>query len=307
LAFFFQGDFAASREHLERSISLYDLEKHRSLAFSYAGQDPGVTSSVFSAWALQSAGYSDQALKSSIDALSLAQLLSHPYSLGYARGIAAAFHQFRKDLEVTQGLADASLGVATEHGFPFWSAFQSILLGWVLVKQGKADEGIAQMSRGMEAYWATGAELLRPYLIGLFAEALAEGGSTERGLVLLAEALEVVEKTGERFYEAELYRQKGELLFRSYSEGSGLPDFTADSASSCEIERCFLKAMTVAARQQAKWFELRAATSLARLWHRRGRKENARTMLTKSYSWFTEGFDTADLKDAKALLKELDE
>jgi predicted ATPase len=306
LAFFFQGDFAASREHLKRSISLYDLEKHRSLAFSYAGQDPGMTSSIFSGWALQSAGYSDQALKSSIEAVSLAQLLSHPYSLAYARGIAAAFHQFRKDVEVTQGLADASLDVATEHGFPFWSAFQSILLGWVLVMQGKADEGIAQMSRGMEAYWATGAELLRPYLIGLFAEALAEGGSTERGLLLLAEALEVVEKTGERFYEAELYRQKGERLFRSYSEGSGLP-FTAQSSRSCEIERYFLKAMTVAGRQHAKWFELRAATGLARLWHHQGRKDDAHTMLARSYNWFTEGFDTADLKDARLLLSQLNE
>jgi len=306
LAFFFQGDFAASREHLERCISRYDLEKHRSLAFSYAGQDPGVTSFVFSAWALQSTGYSDQALKSSIDALSLARLLSHPYSLAYAQGIAAAFHQFRKDLEVTQGLADASLGVATEHGFPFWSAFQSVLIGWVLVKQGKADEGIAQMSRGMEAYRATGAELLRPYLIGLFAEALAEGGSTERGLVLLAEALETVEETGERFYEAELYRQRGELLFRSFSEDSRLPDITAPLSRSSEIERCFLKAMTVAGRQQAKWFELRAATSLARLWRHQGRKNDAHTMLAKSYNWFTEGFDTIDLNDAKALLKELD-
>jgi predicted ATPase/class 3 adenylate cyclase len=307
LALFFRGGFVAAREHLEQCFALYDLEQHHSLAFSYAGQDPGVTSSVFSAWASQAAGYPDQALKRSRDALSLAQLLSHPYSLAYARGIAAAFHQFRNDGEVTQDLADASLGLATEHGFPFWSAFQTILLGWVLVKQGRADEGIAQMSSGMETYLATGAELLRPYLIGLLAEALAESGSTERGLALLAEALEAVEKTGERFYEAELYRRKGELLFRSYSEGSESIDFTAQSSRSCEIERCFLKAISIADRQEAKWFELRATTSLARLWHRQGKKEEAHTMLTKSYSWFTEGFDTADLKESKALLDQLNE
>jgi len=139
----------------------------------------------------------------------------------------------------------------------------------------------------------------------LLAEALAERGSTERGLALLAEALEAVEKTGERFYEAELYRQKGELLFRFYSEGSELIDFTAQSSRSQEIERCFLKAISIADHQQAKWFELRAATSLARLWHRQGRKEKAHTMLTKSYSWFTEGFDTTDLKESKALLDKL--
>jgi predicted ATPase len=159
----------------------------------------------------------------------------------------------------------------------------------------------------MQAYWATGAELLRPYLTGLQAEALAEGGSTERALALLDEALEAVEKTGERFYESELYRQKGALLFRRYSEGSELADFTAQSSRSCESERCFLKAISVVGRQQAKWFELRAATSLARLWQHQGRKEKARTMLAKSYSWFTEGFDTVDLQDAKSLLGQLDE
>jgi predicted ATPase len=266
-----------------------------------------VTSSVFSAWASQTAGYPDQALKRSRGALSLAEILSHPYSLAYARGIAAAVHQFRKEGEETQNLAAASLGVASEHGFPFWSAFQTVLLGWVLVKQGKIDEGIAQMSRGMEMYRATGAELLRPYLIGLLAESVAEGGSTERGLGLLAEALDTVEKTGERFYEAELYRQKGELLFRSHSEGSELPDVTGGSLRYCEIETCFLRAINVAGRQQAKWFELRATMSLARLRHSQGRKEEARAMLANSYSWFTEGFDTADLKDAKVLLREVNQ
>ena len=163
------------------------------------------------------------------------------------------------------------------------------------------------MSRGMEAYRATGAELLRPYLIGLFAEALAEGGSTERGLVLLTEALETVEETGERFYEAELYRQRGELLFRSFSEDSRLPDITAPLSRSSEIERCFLKAMTVAGRQQAKWFELRAAMGLARFWQHQGRRGEAQTMLAESYNWFTEGFETADLKDARLLLSQLNE
>jgi predicted ATPase len=306
LVLFFQGDFTSASDHLERCFALYDLEQHRSLASSYAGQDPGVTSSIFLAWACQATGYSDQALKRSWDAVSLAQQISHPYSVAYARGIAAAVHQFRKEEKFTQDLAAASLSVATENGFPFWSAFQTILLGWILVKQGRVDEGIAQMSQGMVAYSSTGAALLGPYLTGLRAEALAECGSREQALILLDQALETVEKTGERFYEAELYRQKGELQFRSYSEGSEA-DTTAHASRSYEIERCFLKAISVARCQKAKWFELRAATSLARLWHRQGREEEAHTMLAKSYSWFTEGFDTADLRDAKLLLGLLDE
>jgi predicted ATPase len=260
---------------------------------------------VFSAWAAQVSGYSDQALQKAYDTLSSAQQLSHPYSLAYARGITAAVHQFRKQAELTRDTAEASLGVATEYGFPFWSAFQTILLGWVLVNRGRADAGIAQMSRGMEAYWATGAELLRPYFIGLLAEAFAEKGSVGRGLALLDEALGTADKTGERFYEAELYRQKGELLSRSNRERSNSQDLTAPSSYLSGIEECFLKAISVARRQQARWFELRSAMSLARLWQRHGRIAEAHAILSQIYGWFTEGLDTADLKDAKALLDEL--
>jgi predicted ATPase len=305
LAFFFQGDFAAAREHLERCIALYDPRQHSTLAFSYAGQDPKVTACVFSAWAAQASGHLDEAVARSQDALNSAQQLSHPYSLAYAQGISAAIHQFRKEAELTQKRADAGLRIATEHGFPFWSAFQTILLGWVLVHQGKADEGIAQMSAGMEAYWATGAELLRPYFIGLLGEAFARKGSTQRGLVLLDEALEAVERTGERFYEAELYRLKGELLIRSDSEQPDLQEIATESCRGSSIEACFLKAISLARRQRAKCFELRSALNLARLWQRQGRLEEARAILGQSCGWFTQGLDTADLKGAKALLDEL--
>jgi predicted ATPase len=264
---------------------------------------------VFSAWAEQASGYSDKALDRTRDALSLAQQLSHPYSLAYARGIAAAVHQFRKEPELIQDTAEASLGIATEHGFPFWSAFQTILLGWVLVNRGKVDEGITQMSCGMEAYWATGAELLRPYFIGVLAEAFARKGLIERGLDLLDEALQTVERTGERFYEAELYRQKGELLTRLLTRSDGeqpdSQDLSAKSSRWSEIEGCFLRAISIARQQQAKWFELRSTLNIARLWQRQGRIEEAHAMLAQTYGWFTEGFNTADLKDAKALLDEL--
>jgi tetratricopeptide (TPR) repeat protein len=153
LSLFFQGDFPASQEHLERCLGLYDPQLHSALAFSYAGQDPRVTACVFSAWASQASGYPEQALRKTRDALDTAQQLSHPYSLAYAQGIAAGVHQFRREAELTKNMADASFGVATEQGFPFWSAFQTILLGWVSVNRGKSEEGIDQVSRGMEAYW----------------------------------------------------------------------------------------------------------------------------------------------------------
>jgi predicted ATPase len=304
LSLFFQGNFAASHEHLERCLGLYDPQQHSALSFSYAGQDPRVTASVFSAWAFQASGYPDKALARTREALSYAQQLSDPYSLAYAEGIAAGVHQFRREAELTRDLADAGLNVATDHGFPFWWAFQTILLGWVSVNRGNVDQGIEQMRRGMEAYLDTGAELLRPYFIGLLAEAFAAKGSVERGLTLLDEALEIVDKTGERFYEAELYRLKGELLVRSHSDRRESHDLTAQAFPLSE-EECFLKAASVAQRQQAKWFELRSAMNLARLWQRQGRIEEGHQILAQTYSWFTEGFDTAGLKDAKTLLEEL--
>jgi tetratricopeptide (TPR) repeat protein len=185
LSRFFQGNFAASHEHLEKCREFYDPQRHSTLAFSYAGQDPRVTACVFSAWASQANGYSDRALAEIRGGLGSARRLTHPYSLAYALGIAAAVHQFRREADLAHDLAEASLGVATEQGFPFWSALQTILLGWVSVSRGQASEGIEQMNRGMENYWNTGAEVLRPYILGLLAEAFAEKGMVERGLALL--------------------------------------------------------------------------------------------------------------------------
>jgi class 3 adenylate cyclase/predicted ATPase len=305
LIFFFRGEFATAHQHLERCLSLYDPKRHGTLSFSYAGQDPGVTACVFSAWAAQALGRSDHALERKQTALNSAEQLSHPYSLAYAQGISAAVHQFRKEAELAHDIAQVGLGMATEHGFRFWSAFQTILLGWVLVDRGKANNGIAQMKGGMEAYLATGAQLLRPYFVGLLAAAVAETESIESGLALLDEALETVEKTGERFYESELYRQKGELLIRSDGEQLD-PRKVTDESSRLTSEACFLKAISIARCQQAKWFELRCTSSLARLWLRQGRIQEAHAMLSETYSWFTEGFGTADLKAAGLLLNELD-
>jgi len=182
--------------------------------------------------------------------------------------------------------------LATEQGFAFWSTTGTILRGWALSAQGQGAEGIRQMRQGLTAWRATGAAISLPNWLGLLAEAYGRVEQPAEGLPLLEEALVAVHSTGERFYEAELHRLKGELLLL---------------ATDKEAEACFQQALAVARRQQAKSWELRTATSLARLWQQQGKREEARQLLGDIYGWFTEGFDTADLKDAKALLEELED
>jgi predicted ATPase len=292
------GEFAPAREHLEQGIALYDLQQHRSHAFLY-GQDPGVACRSHAARVLWHLGYPDQALKRSHEALSLAQELSHPFSLAYALSFAAWSHQSRREGQAAQERAEAAITLSTEQGFPSWLAMGTISWGWALAEQGQGEEGIAQMRQGMAAWRATGAELARPYYLALLAEAYGRMGQLEEGLSVLAEALSAVHQAGDREYEAELYRLKGELTL-AQSSVQGLA-----SSVQKEAEESFLKAIEIARRQSAKSSELRAAMSLSRLWQSQGKKDEARQMLAEIYGWFTEGFDTADLQEAKALLEGL--
>jgi predicted ATPase len=178
----------------------------------------------------------------------------------------------------------------------------------VLAEQGQGKEGIVQMHRGMATGRATGAELAKSFGLAWLAEAYGGVGQAEEGLSVLAEALDHVDKSGERVYEAELYRLKGELALQSGVRGpaSEIPNTQHLTPSThIEAEACFHKAIDIARKQQAKSWELRASTSLARLWHRQGKRHEARTLLAEVYGWFTEGFDTRDLQEAKALLEKL--
>ena len=187
--------------------------------------------------------------------------------------------------------ADELVAVATEQGFPFWRALGTIYRGWVKVKNGDVAEGISLLRSGSSAYRATGAELWMPHFIALLARACEIAGQVEEGLALLDEALQIVERTGERWFAAELNRHKGQLLLRQgHSEAA---------------EELYRKALSIAGEQEAKLWELRAAASLARLRRDQGRRAEARDLLAPVYGWFTEGFDTPDLKEAKALLDEL--
>ncbi len=244
--------------------------------------------------------------------ITLAQKLSHSFSLAYALGHAARLHQFRREEHAIQERTEAAIALSTEQGFPFFLTQGVIFRGVVLAEQGWGHEGIARIQQGIAAFRATGAELYRPYFLALLAEADGKAEQGENGLAVLAEALAVLDKTGERFYEAELYRLKGRLTLQKFQvSGSRFQvplspqSRTPNPQAEVEAEACFLKAIEIARQQSAKSWELRAVMSLARLWQKQGKKDEARQLLAEIYGWFTEGFDTKDLQEARALLAEL--
>jgi class 3 adenylate cyclase/predicted ATPase len=303
---FFLGELVPARAHVEQGIALYDPQQHRSHAFLY-GQDPGVVCRCYAAWALWHLGYPDQGLKTMHESLTLAQELAHPYSLVFALNIAAMQHQHRREGPATQERAEAAMRLSTEQDFLFWLAWSTVLRGWALTEAGQGAEGIAQMRQGLATWQAIGVEIARPYALARLAEAYAQGGQVEAALTVVAEALTAVHHTGERFHEAELHRLRGELLLhsgvQSLASGVSTPDArgqTPDMAA----EESFQQALAVARRQQAKSLELRAAMSLSRLWQRQGKYQEAHDLLAPIYGWFTEGFDSVDLQEARALLEE---
>ncbi|MBI3800074.1 MAG: hypothetical protein HY268_24250, partial [Deltaproteobacteria bacterium] len=299
---FWLGEFALARVHLEQALGLYDPQQHRAQAALYGQENRGVTSLCYAALTLWCLGYADQALARTHEELALADPSVPPFSQAFALIFATFLHQLRREAPTTREQAEAAIVLSTEQEFPYWSAWGTIFQGWALAEQSQEAEGIVQMDQGLVAYRATGTELVQPYILALLAEAYGKAGQTEDGLAAVAEALQRVEKNDERFYEAEVYRIKGELLlaqegYRPQAEGS--------REKTEEAERCFHKAIEVAQKQQAKSLELRAVMSLVRLWQTQGKTAEARQMLADIYGWFTEGFDTKDLQEAKALLEEL--
>jgi predicted ATPase len=289
---FYLGAVNTAHTHCTQGMTLYAPQQHRAAAFLY-GDDAGVICHRYAAWALWYLGYPEQGLARNQEAVTLAQQSAHPFSLGFALSGSAVFHQFRLEMQAVQEHAEAAMRLAKEQRFPYWMAFGAMLCGWVLVCQGQTREGIEQMHQSMQAFRATGAELGRPYFLALLAEAYGTVGESAAGLAVLMEALTLADTTGERWYESEIYRLKGALLVQQNLDNQ------------VEAERCFHQAMVIAQNQQAKSLELRTATSLARFWQQQGKRQEAHDLLVPVYHWFTEGFDTADLKDAKALLDEL--
>jgi class 3 adenylate cyclase/predicted ATPase len=286
------GKLLLGKQHLEKTMSLYDPARHRMLAFRF-GVDAGVNSLSYMACLLWLLGYPDQALKRGIESLALARDLLQPQSIALAENFLSRLYLLRREALAVQRSAEALRALSVEHGFVLWSAAATIHGGCAIAALGRNEEGTALLQEGLTAYRATGAALNRAECLCRLAEACLPLGRIEEALSDLTEALAIAEEHNDRINEAEMHRLKGELLLRQ------------NDSNSAESRNCFERAIEIARRQSAKSWELRASTSLARLLASQGRHDEARTMLADIYNWFTEGFDTLDLKEAKTLLDEL--
>lgn len=325
-----QGKFGEARTHLEQSLLLYDREQHRSHALLY-GIDDGVASLGYDAWVLWLLGYLDQAQKKTQEMLHLAHDLAYPLSRAWALNSAGWHCHFRREYQAAEEQAEKQIALCREHGFAHLLAAGNILRGWALVAQGHKAEGVSQTQQGLAALQATGALIGRPLYLAALAEAHGTMGQTKEGLATLEEAFAIQNHMGAHFYEAELYRLYGELSLRNgeaetggigekqnqrngdrkkrrrekEQKGSLIADSPIHRFSVSFPEESFQKAIAVARRQEAKSLELRAVMSLSRLWQYQGKCAEAHRLLSDLCGWFTEGFETTDLREARTLLAEL--
>ncbi|SOZ05339.1 adenylate/guanylate cyclase domain-containing protein [Cupriavidus taiwanensis] len=292
---YYLGELLPARVELEHVLERYDPALHRTQAFVY-GLEPGVQGLAMLAIVLWLLGHPDQALARSQDALELARTPTHPSDSADALSAAIEVRMLRGEVQVAYELAQALVALATDYGLPYGLAFGTILSGWALAEKGNPAEGIDLIRQGLDAYRATGAEVMRTRFLILLAEACGSAGQAATGLESLAEALALTEQSGERLYEAEVHRVKGKLmLVEANWDGEA-------SEAATRAQDCFLRAIEVARRQAARSLELRAVVALSRMWHEQGRHAEARALLSGSYGGFSEGFDTADIRDAGTLI-----
>ena len=284
------GRFALSRSHYEEVLALYEPGAHPSLVHQ-AAIYPHLESQAYLGFVLFCLGFPDQASAQSSAAIAEARRLAHPPSLAAIVATGAGLHTFSGDDAALGERADELAVVTTERGYPTWGPLVPLFGGWAKVRRGNVAEGIPLLRDGLSAYRATGAVSWLPQFIPLLARAYGIAGQIEEAITQLDETLQIIDRTGERWFEAEVCRLKGQLLLRQ-----GLRE---------AAEELYRRALSIAREQEAKLWELRATVDLARLHHDQGRQTDARNLLVPVYAWFTEGFDTPDLKEAKALLGKL--
>jgi len=287
------GEFAEAREHLEQGLALYDPRKHYSQAILYV-HDPGVMLRGRLSYALWYLGYTEQAIERCRESVTIARQMSHPFTLAFALCTMAVLRQSRRESLEAKELAEGVIALSAEYGFQYNLGMSEILLGWALAEEGYVEEGPAHIRKGLDHLEALGAEMFRPHALCLLADVYGRSGQVADGLAALAEASAAVQRSGESYYEAELNRIRGELLLQSG---------TRDSQP--EAEASFCRAIDIARRQRAKSLQLKAVMSLSRHYLRRGERAKARQPLADIYGWFTEGIDTADMREARALLDEM--
>jgi predicted ATPase len=285
------GHAEATRERCDQGWSLYDREAHGAHAFVFGGHDPGVCSRNMGSWAMWRLGYTDQARACYQQGLKLAKELGHPQIVAHAYSWGALLHQFWGDRTKVRELAEVALGLATEHALANYYTDASILKGWLLAEDGRPKDAIRLMTNAIAERQARGTMFLQPYYMGLLSQAYVRAGDIEDALRVLTDAIELSENAGEGWIEPDLHGMKGDLLLLSGKQEAA--------------EACLRKTLKIASGQNAKAYELRAATSLARLFAEQSKYAQAHELLAPVYEWFTEGFDTPDLRNAKTLLDEL--
>ena len=278
---YYLGELLPARRHVEEGLMCYTPAQQSSPLFR-VGFDPEVGCHLYAAFTLWSLGYPDQALARLHDGLALATELAHPFSSAFAFNVAAWVSQLRREEQDVYDHAAAAVTLSAEQGFAAYLAWGTIMRGWAVTTQGQDEEGLRQMRRGLTAWRASGAELSVPYLLSLVADAYARLGQVEAGLAVLQEGGEAVERTGERQWEAEMCRLKGALLLND-ERGVMNNERGTLQPRAAEAEACFQQAIAVAQQQSAKSWELRAATSLARLWQSQGKRAEARELLVPVY------------------------
>jgi predicted ATPase len=284
------GELAAADVHAQKGISRYDCTRHHALAFTFSGHDPGVCAHGIRAINLALSGFPQQAMKLGAEAVTLARSLSHPYSLALAMWLCAIVLQVGRQRQSCRDVATELLKLSQEHDFPMYRGGGMFFSGWATADGGELEQGVALMEQGLALYSAV-RHVNTPYMLAVLASANADLGKPGEALELLKDAFAATEISGERWWQAELHRLRGRLLV-----ARGQHD---------ESEACFRRAIEISSGQRAKLLELRAVASLARLWSDQGRNAEARDLLAPIYGWFTEGFDTLDLKEAKILLDAL--
>jgi predicted ATPase len=287
------GELGAAVEDVTEGLALYDLDRHRSLAFTFGGHDAQVCGLAFNTFALGLLGRFREALASGRRTLEAARVLAHPHSEANGHAWVSLAYAVLGDIELARAEAEAGLAVSTEHGFPQWAAASAVARGATLAASGEIDAGIIEMRRGLADWRATGAGVMIPVYLGFIAASELARGDIAIALRLIDEASQRIEVHGERMYEAEIHRLRGEALL-----AGARPD-------PAHAESCFRRAIAVAGAQRARCLELRATTSLASLWQRQGRRDDAHRMLTESARWFADDIETSWLREARRLLREL--